>query len=125
MSFNKDADATKIFLTSTQGSATVTRLDFTPGNRIIAYGTQVGMYQANTPFRVRKYVDMDSKTYSVVIDDEMNGFDDDLVYTDIPFTNSGITSINRVQASLVAYTNPDVISEDRIAYDDIVVKIIL
>ncbi len=122
VSFNKAADTDKIFLSSTQGTAYATRLEFESSNRITAGSTQVGTYQIDIPFRARKYINVDSKTYSVVIDSELDGFNDDIVYTNIPFVQGGITQIDAVQASLVSYTNAAEV--DRIAYDDIVVKLI-
>jgi len=96
----------------------VTRLSMFSNGRIIAGGTQVGTYQANTPFRVRKLVDMDTKTWSVVIDNEMNGFDDDLMFTDLSFTNDPILNVGGLGANLHSYNISGVTS---IAYDDIFV----
>ena len=99
-------------------TAVVTRLSMYPNGSIIAGGTQVGTYQANTPFRVRKLVDMDTETWSVVIDNEMNGFDDDDMFTGLLFSNDPIQNVGALGASLHSYNISGVTS---IAYDDIFV----
>ncbi len=87
-------------------------------------GQNIGTYQANNPFRIRMYVDMDTKTWSAVIDNEMDGFDDDVVVTGLDFSNdpNRVLSIHGLGASLSA---SQLLGGTRIAYDDIIVKRIL
>jgi hypothetical protein len=81
--------------------------------------TTVGQYAANQPFRVRVDIDMTAKSWSAAIDNELNGFDDDPVASDLQFVNPpyGIPSVGRVYASF--YTLGDAALGGAVAYDDI------
>ena len=99
------------------------RLLMTSSGEIRDYhGTTVGTYAADTPFGVRLDIDMIAKTYSVQIDDEMDGFADDPPTEALPFVNdpSIINDIGSAYASLNVYGgNP---SGTALAYDDIVIR---
>jgi hypothetical protein len=78
----------------------------------------IGTYSPGQPFRIRMDIDMDSKTWSVVMDDELNGFEDDELLENLEFLN-GPDSVSEV-SWLGADLNPFQRSgESRIAYDEI------
>ena len=104
-------------------SAGATLLRMHSNGNILALGNVVGTYQANTPFRVRKYINIDTKRWSVVIDDEMNGFEDDQLFTDLLYDQNDpnmITYISSLHATLCYYSNVN-LTHIVIAFDDIVV----
>jgi hypothetical protein len=94
-----------------------TRLMMWPGGAIRAGGTQVGSYQANIPFRVRKIIDVDAATWSVVIDNEMNGFDDDPVFSGFNFEN--MNPPNDIREVWAAFSCYNTAGSCICAYDDI------
>jgi hypothetical protein len=83
--------------------------------------TLLGQYEANTPFRVRMDIDMTVDRWSVALDDELNGFDDDPVISDLPFENpsSVLPSVSVVHASFDVFPVRPI--GGSIAYDDIAV----
>jgi hypothetical protein len=107
--------------TATNNNAVITRLSIGSDGRIYGYGSYtLGYCQANRPFRVRMLIDIVAQTWSAVMDDEMNGFDDDPVVSGIPFSNTGITNISQALASLNPDSGEPAVS---IVYDDIFVYI--
>jgi len=103
--------------------AVVTRLDATDTGDIVDDKDRrvVGQYQAGQPFRVRVDVDMTAKSWSATIDNELNGFEDDPVASNLPFENplSAIPYVGAVDASLAVF--PVVPLGGSVAYDDIAV----
>jgi hypothetical protein len=98
-------------------NAVPTRLHMFPGGAIRAGGTQIGSYQANVPFRVRESIDFATQKWSVVIDNEMNGFSDDPVFSNFAFENINPPyDIREVWASFSCYNTAGLAS---CAYDDI------
>jgi hypothetical protein len=81
-------------------------------------GTTIGTYQANVPFRIREEINLDTQRYSVVIDNELNGFADDVVYSGLTFMNTGTLDIRNIYASSCPYNIHQPFS---CAYDDIYV----
>ena len=78
----------------------------------------LGHYAPYQPFRIRMDINLDTMTASVVVDDEMNGFFDDVLYTGLPFAddNEDLQGVTGVYALMgVAETVP--VSA---AYDDLV-----
>ena len=104
-------------------SAVVSRFEAYNGT-IFAYGQNVGSFQANVPFRVRMDVDMDSKTWAASIDGNLNGFQDDQVFSGIPFSND--TSVLPYVGFVGADLNNDLNSPymTRAAYDDISISVV-
>jgi hypothetical protein len=90
------------------------------------YGLSVtamgGHYQPNRPFRFRIQVNMTAKRWSLVIDNELNGFGDDQVISEIDFVNdpSLITSIGKYWTSYLG--GSPTISGQIIVYDDIFIR---
>lgn len=108
-----------------QWDAVATRLTMTGTGEIRDYhGTILGTYAPGTPFGVRMDIDMDAKLYAVTIDDEMNGFDDDVATAGLDFVNdpSVIDDIALVSANYYLYAAPP--ESGSLAYDDIVIRIV-
>jgi hypothetical protein len=76
----------------------------------------VGTYQANVPFRVRENINLDTQKWSVVIDNEMNGFADDPVYAGLAFVNTPPLDLGEVRACYNCYNINGTVTA---AYDDI------
>ena len=85
------------------------------------FGTGLGSYGANQPFRVRMDIDMSAKNWSFSLDDELNGFADDPVVANLAFVNpvGVLPSVGVVNSSLNIF--PVVETGAAIAYDDITV----
>jgi hypothetical protein len=119
------------FLQTSVPSAVVSRLLMTDDGRLLSEANptanrmQVGTYAANTPFRVRMDVDMTARTWSVAIDNELNGFADDPVTGGLSFLNddSVLPSVSRVHASLSLFPVASV-GPTTVAYDDIEVTVL-
>ncbi len=101
--------------------AVVTRLIATSAGEIQddITRTTVGHYAANQPFRVRMDVDMTAKSWSVAIDNELDGFDDNPVVTNLPFENPlfAVPFLGFVGADLSVFPVIDLGAS--VAYDDI------
>jgi hypothetical protein len=106
-------------------SAVVSRLIATSAGEIQddATRTTVGSYVANQPFRVRMDLDMTAKSWSAAIDNELNGFDDDAVTSNLPFENPlwALPYVGAVDASLSVF--PTTTIGASVAYDDITVVV--
>lgn len=87
------------------------------------YGGDItlGHYAPYQPFRIRMDINLDTMTASVVVDDEMNGFFDDVLYTGLPFAddNKDLQGVTGVYA-LMGVTETTPVSA---AYDDFVTTI--
>lgn len=103
--------------------AVVTRLDATDAGEIVDDKSRsvVGHYVAGQPFRVRVDVDMTAKSWSATIDNELDGFGDDPVASNLPFENPlwAIPYVGSVNASLAVF--PVLPLGGSVAYDDIAV----
>ncbi|MCK4830586.1 hypothetical protein KA005_83510, partial [bacterium] len=110
--------ANLFFCATNVPSALITRLNTNFRDEIWGHSL-MSEYQPNTPFRVRQYVNMDTNTWSAVIDDEMNGFDDDQMFTGIPFTQS-VSQIGKFLAYNQYSSHGS--APVSIAYDDIFIK---
>ncbi len=97
------------------------RLILTSNGQIIAQGSMVGTYTANSPCNLRIDVTPSSETYSVTVDNELNGFADDTTYSGIAYMTTGYPFISAVWASLNPYTTNPV----SLAYDDIFIGVLL
>jgi hypothetical protein len=87
-------------------------------------GTVLGDYTANTPLRFRADIDMASKTWACTIDDELNGFEDDMVMAGLAFTNDPaiINQVGRVHLVLYGSFNIFTCTPPRsVAYDDVLI----
>ncbi len=121
-----DRLAAAFFLQTSAGSgpfpsAVVTRLIVTEGGDIQDFfGTVVGAYVPNQPFRVRMDIDMSADEWSVVIDNELNGFNDDPVVSHLPFTNPAtvLPTVGGIWASMSLFFRQSV-APTAVAYDDI------
>jgi hypothetical protein len=88
------------------------------------HGVVVASYAANTPFRLRADIDMDTKTWACTIDDELNGFDDDSVTPGLAFVNdpAGISQVGRVYLDLFGSFNIWTCVPPRtVAFDDLLI----
>ena len=66
---------------------------FNESGEIRAHGDVLGSYTPGVPVRLRMYVNMLTKTYAAAVDDELNGFADDVLVTGLSFANDpGITT---------------------------------
>jgi hypothetical protein len=103
------------------GGASIARLSAENNGTIVDhFGVVLGNYSANAPFRFRAVIDMVTKTWSCVIDDEFNGFGDDQVFHGLDFVNSPavINQIDLVAPTL--FGSFSACTGSRIvAYDDI------
>jgi hypothetical protein len=120
VSFSRLLDG--FFLQSTaSGAVVVSRLDaFSDGTiRDDESRTVVGNYVAQQPFRIRMDVDMTAKTWSVTVDNELNGFADDPTVGNLPFENpiALIPDVQTVDQSLDIF--PTIALGGSIAYDDV------
>lgn len=108
------------FMQTTSGIAVLARIHFSENGAIFANGgVLLGTYTPNTPFRLRIDNDMASYSYAVAVDDEMDGFVDELVHASLPFVNSGLTDVTGAIASInVVGTDPV-----SIAYDDVYIGV--
>jgi len=98
------------------GSAVLARIFLSESGAIISsVGDVLGHYTPNTPFRVRIDSDIASYTYAVAIDDELDGFADEMIHSGIPFVNPGLTDVTSALASINVASSDSVV----IAYDDI------
>jgi hypothetical protein len=91
-------------------------------------GTVLGDYTANTPLRFRADIDMASKTWACTIDDELNGFEDDMVMAGLAFTNDPaiINQIGRVHLVLYGSFNIYTCTPPRsVAYDDVLITTLI
>jgi hypothetical protein len=108
------------------GGAVVTRLAMRDNGEIQDYEarTPVGWYEPNQPFRIRMDIDMDAKLWTVVVDNELNGFSDDEVFTNLEFSNppSVIPHIASALASLNTFPTSAGFYGATIAYDDIFIS---
>jgi hypothetical protein len=106
-------------------TAVVSRLTMNEAGEIKDYmgGVTVGTYVPNQPFRVRMDIDMTARTWSVAIDDEMNGFQDDPVTANLAFANSDadLPAVGSVDASM--QTSFTTSPPTTVAYDDIEVSV--
>ncbi len=121
VAFDRLVDGFFLQTSVTEQLAVVTRLISTSAGEIQNNSTRitVGQYIANQPFRVRVDIDMNAKTWSVTIDNELNGFDGNPVVSNLPFENdpSAIPSVGAVDASLSVF--PVTALGAAVAYDDI------
>jgi hypothetical protein len=109
-------------------STSITRLNFNGDGNIEANAIDIENYQANTPFRFRADIDMDTKTWSVAIDDELNGFGDDPVVGGLQFTNSpsSIDQVGQVYMGLFGGFGAWPCSGSRVvAFDDILIEVLV
>jgi len=125
VAFDRLADG--FFVQTTAGSgpfplAVVTRLITTDFGEIQddVTRTPVGIYAPNQPFRVRMDIDMSANEWSVAVDNEMNGFDDDPMVSNLPFTNpvAVLPTVGGIWASLSLFPTLSV-APTAVAYDDI------
>jgi hypothetical protein len=103
----------------------VARLNFSNLGTIVDYfGVVLANYSANTPFRIRVDVDMNSKTWDCTIDDELNGFEDDPVTSGLAFVTDPVlvTQVGKVYLALFGSHNTFTCTPPRaVAYDDVLI----
>jgi hypothetical protein len=123
--FDRLADGLFLQTTAESGpypSAVVTRLITTDRGEIQddITRTLVGRYAPNRPFVVRVDIDMSATTWSVAVDPEMNGFDDNPTIPGLPFENppADLPTVGAVWASLSLFPTLSV-GRTAVAYDDI------
>jgi hypothetical protein len=84
--------------------------------------TAIGTYSPNQPFRVRMDIDMTAKTWSASVDNELNGFADDPLISDLPFAN--LPSLISGVGELTAYLQvQDGLGTASVAFDDLTASI--
>lgn len=85
-------------------------------------------YEANSPFRVRYELDVDNWRLSIVIDEELDGFDNDVVVTGFAFTNDpsayGEHKVGGVGAGFSMAIYPFDRPAYVIAYDDVLIQVV-
>ena len=125
IAFDRLADG--FFLQTSAGSgpfpnAVVTRLNTTDSGEIQddVTRTAVGVYVPNQPFQIRMDIDMSANKWSVAVDNEMNGFDDDPVVSGLPFENPAdvLPTVGGIWASIDLFPT-DSVGPTAVAYDDI------
>ena len=129
-----DRFATFLFLDTSVSGRSISVTDFygTVHGEILPYGgagdrsnpqrVVIGNYTPNEPFRVRADIDIQNQIWTAVIDNEMNGFDDDPVYTNLLFTNRPevISQVATVAPIMNIIGSGDL----QMAYDDISISIV-
>lgn len=121
-----DRFARGYFLQTSVGptTAVVSRLLMNEAGEIqdFAGNLVVGTYVPNQPFRVRMDIDMTARTWSVAIDDEMNGFQDDPVTPNLAFGNDDphVPWVGSVGASMQLGFP---VAPTTVAYDDVEVSV--
>jgi hypothetical protein len=125
VAFDRLADGFFLQTTAESGPfplAVVTRLITTDFGEIQddVTRTPVGIYAPNQPFRIRMDIDMSAKIWSVAVDSEMNGFDDDPVVSNLPFRNpvDVLPTVGGIWVSLSLFSTLSV-APTAVAYDDI------
>lgn len=83
----------------------------------------LGNYSPNNPLRIRTDIDLLAGTWSAIIDEELNGFDDDELIEDLLFFSApeSIASLQGMGGLLNPYSfsNPPSNGAYRVAYDDV------
>ena len=126
VSFDRLTDG--FFLQTSVPSAVVTRLIIRASGEIQdgKEFTPVGEYEPNQPFRVRMDIDMSAKMWSVTVDNELNGFSDDVVFRNLPFLNPAnvLPQVGKVNASLSQFGTAAGQGLTTVAYDDISISLV-
>jgi len=130
ISFNRFFDGYFLQTAVFSSGAVVTRLLVTSSGKIEAENRLqtnrpiIGSYTPNEPFRVRLDIDLPNSTWSFVEDTQFNGFLDDSVFSNLPFTNdlNVIPSIGSVNASLSVFPTPPFGVLTTVAYDNILIE---
>ncbi len=87
--------------------------------QINGLGAEVGQYVPNSPFRVRMDVNIITKTYALVVDDELDGFANDTRVTGLGF-GSDPEDIDNVGGFGIGYIAASGAAEDiTLAFDDV------
>jgi hypothetical protein len=116
------------FDTAAETFAAVTRLHATSDGDILARATgaigtwpDIGNYAPDQPFRFRQDIDLTAGAWSFVLDDELNGFDDDPVLTGLPFINDlgVIPNVAAIFPGLIV--SIDSVGQTVVAFDDILI----
>ena len=87
----------------------------------------IGTFENNSPFRLRIDIDLDAETWSAVVDNELNGFDDDTIVSIPVFSSEQSDGIFRSALAFFSCScideNEFVVSGAQGAYDDISVSV--
>jgi hypothetical protein len=108
-----------------QGATLVSRMQVWADGHIRAYNgsfVSLGTYTPNQAFRVRMDVDLDSQTWAGSLDNELNGFADDVTISGLSLANQGLLphSIGSVHMDL----HPYLLGVGSVAYDDVLIQTI-
>ena len=110
---------------SSVSGISVARLSFQDNGTIVdQFDVVLSSYTANTPLRFRADIDMHTKTWACTIDDELNGFGDDLVVSGLAFVNDPgiITQVGTVYLTLFGSFNIFTCTVPRaVAFDDVLI----
>ena len=112
------------FLQTSVPTAVFSRFGISCDGTINDYaGTVVGTYTPNAPFRVRMDVDLDSMLWAATIDNETDGFGNDVTFENLAFCNdhSVLPELGAVHASLNAFGTQE---STTLAYDDISITMV-
>lgn len=94
---------------------------------IIITEVTLGSFENNKPFRIRIDINLNAKTWSVIIDDELNGFDDDSLVSGLSFNiiSNGVFGTINAFWNCLPCTTPGGGSAltGQVAYDDISVSV--
>jgi hypothetical protein len=111
-----------LFLSDSSGAAALS-MNLNGIGDITLLGTTdiVGSYSDSTPFRARIDAIPVTLTSSITIDNELNGFDDDPVFSDIPFFQGNfVDDIGQIGIQV----NPAPGQSGHVAFDDVLVQVI-
>ena len=107
--------------TASSNNSVVTRPIANSLGEITLVGETVGTYQGNTPFRFQMDVDLTNRVWYASVDNELNGFFDDPVFSGNQFVNDfstqpfDITSaFFGAQIGTIPSTGPIVVAHDNI-----------
>jgi hypothetical protein len=109
---------TYVMQTAASTGGVVSRLLLTDTGLIVDKDdTVLGEYSAGVPFRCRMTVNIQDENWDCMIDDELDGFENDPVTEDLPFSNdpSVLPDVNKALASLGHVAD----GVAQVAYDDI------
>ena len=128
VSFDRFASGIFIQSSVSEATAVVTRLIVLDQGIIQTESEEritVGEYSPGRPFRVRVDIDIAEQTYSVVVDSELDGFENNAVYDDLKFANSSdvTTSVGTALFELNTFSTASE-GPTSVAYDDISISIL-
>lgn len=112
------------FLQTAVPTAVASRLVVTRDGEIQDFADRmtIGSYSPNQPFRIRMDIDMSIRRWSVSVDNEIDGFEDDVIVSGLRFINdpNTVPRIGEFLASLDVFPTVSA-GATSVAYDDITI----